>query len=44
MKDKTDITINTYNSIVNECINYFKSKNLKGNVQFQSEINLVVEH
>ena len=44
MKDKTDITINTYNSIVNEYINYFKSKNLKGNVQFQSEINLVVEH
>ena len=44
MKDKTDITINTYNHIVNEYINYFKSKDLKGNVQFQSEINFVVEH
>lgn len=44
MKDKTDITINTYNHIVNEYIDYFKSKDLKGNVQFQSEINFVVEH
>ncbi len=35
MKDKTDIAIEAYDNIVDEYIEYFKSKDLKGNVQFQ---------
>ena len=41
-KDNTDITIDTYDNIVNEYIDYFKSKDLKGKVQFQREIDLMV--
>lgn len=40
-KDKTDITIETYDNIVNEYIEYFKTKDLKGNVQFQQEIDFI---
>jgi ubiquinone/menaquinone biosynthesis C-methylase UbiE len=41
-RNKTGITIETYNNIVQEYIAYFKTKDLKGNIQFQSEINYVV--
>lgn len=44
MKNKTDITVDTYNNIVKEYIDYFNSRDLHGNVQFQREINLIVEH
>ena len=44
MKDKIDETINTYNNIVEEYIDYFKSKDLNGNVQFQKEINILVDN
>lgn len=40
-KDKTDITIETYDNIVNEYIEYFKTKDLKGKVQFQREIDCI---
>lgn len=40
--NKTDITIETYNNIVNEYIEYFKTKDLNGNVQFQKEIDYIV--
>ncbi len=40
-KDKTDITIETYNNIVNEYISYFKTKDLKGKVQFQKEMDFI---
>jgi len=40
--NKTDTTINTYNHIVKEYIEYFKTKNLNGNVQFQQEIDYMV--
>lgn len=43
MRDKTDETIDTYNNIVNEYIDYFNSKDLKGNVQFQKEIDILVK-
>lgn len=43
-ENKTDITISTYNNIVSEYIEYFKSKDLKGNVQFQKEIDFIVSH
>lgn len=43
MKDKIKETINTYDNIVNEYIEYFNSKDLDGNVQFQNEINVLVE-
>ena len=38
-KDKTDITVETYNNIVNEYIEYFKTKSLNDKVQFQREID-----
>ena len=41
MKDKTDITIQTYDHIVSEYIAYFKTKELKGKVQFQKEIDFL---
>ncbi len=41
MKDKTDITIQTYDNIVSEYIAYFKTKELKGKVQFQREIDFL---
>ena len=40
--NKTDITIKTYNAIVQEYIAYFTTKDLKGNVQFQKEIDYIV--
>lgn len=40
-KDKTDITIETYDHIVNEYIEYFQTKDLKGNVQFQQEMDFI---
>lgn len=40
--DKTKVTIETYNNIVEEYIDYFKSKDLKGNVQFQKEIDYLI--
>ncbi len=39
--DKTDITIETYDNIVEEYISYFKTKNLNGKVQFQKEIDFL---
>lgn len=42
--NKTDETIETYDNIVSEYIKYFNSKNLKGNVQFQKEIDILVEN
>lgn len=41
-ESKIDETIRTYDNIVNEYIEYFKSKDLKGNVQFQREIDVLV--
>ena len=41
MTSKTDETIDTYNNIVDEYIEYFNSKDLKGNVQFQKEIDVL---
>jgi len=43
-EDKTDITINTYDNIVDEYVDYFKSKDLGNNVQFQSEIDYIVSN
>ncbi len=43
MKNKTDETINTYNNVVNEYIEYFNSIDLKGNVQFQKEIDVLTK-
>ncbi len=43
-ENKTDITVSTYNNIVPEYIEYFKSKDLKGNVQFQKEIDFIVSN
>lgn len=40
--DKTKVTIETYNNIFEEYIDYFKSKDLKGNVQFQKEIDYLI--
>lgn len=40
--NKTDVTIKTYNNIVNEYIAYFKTKDLKGKIQFQKEIDYIV--
>ncbi len=44
MRDKIDETINTYNNIVEEYIDYFNSKDLHGNVQFQKEIDVLVNN
>lgn len=41
-QNKTDITINTYNNIVQEYIDYYNSKELNGNVQFQKEVDYLV--
>ena len=35
MKNRIDETIDTYNNIVEEYIDYFNSRDLQGNVQFQ---------
>lgn len=43
MRDKIAETIDTYNNIVEEYIDYFNSKDLNGNVQFQKEINTLVK-
>ncbi len=40
-KDKTDITVETYDNIVKEYISYFNTKNLDGKVQFQKEIDFI---
>ena len=39
--NKTDITVATFDSIVNEFIEYYRSKDLNGNVQFQKEIDFM---
>lgn len=39
--DKTDITIETYDNIVDEYVEYFKTKDLRGKVQFQKEIDCI---
>ena len=44
MKDKIAETIDTYNNIVEEYIDYFNSKDLMGKVQFQKEIDVLVEN
>ena len=44
MKSKIDETIETYNSIVDEYIEYFNSKDLHGKVQFQKEIDILVDY
>ena len=41
-EDKMKITIDTYNNIVEEYIDYYKSKELNGNVQFQKEIDYLI--
>jgi ubiquinone/menaquinone biosynthesis C-methylase UbiE len=41
-KDKTDIAIEAYDNVVDEYIEYFRSKDLKGNVQFQKETDYLV--
>lgn len=40
-QDKTDITVETYDNIVEEYIEYFKIKKLNGKVQFQKEIDFI---
>lgn len=40
-QDKTDITVETYDNIVEEYIEYFKTKKLNGKVQFQKEIDFI---
>ena len=42
MKDKTDITIETYNNIVDEFENYYQSEHLNNHVPFQKEIDFLV--
>lgn len=42
MKDKIEETMNTYDNVVKEYIEYFNSKDLNGNVQFQREIDILV--
>lgn len=44
MKNKTDETIETYDNIVKEYIEYFNSKDLHGNVQFQREIDVLLNN
>jgi len=43
-KNKIDETIDTYNNIVEEYIDYFNSKDLHGNVQFQKEIDILINN
>lgn len=40
--DKIKVTIETYNNIVEEYVDYYKSKDLKENVQFQKEIDYLI--
>jgi ubiquinone/menaquinone biosynthesis C-methylase UbiE len=40
--NKMDLTVETYNNIVEEYIDYFKTKDFKGGVQFQREIDYIV--
>lgn len=40
--DKTNITIETYNNIIEEYISYYQSKELNGNVQYQKETDYLV--
>lgn len=40
--DKTEVTIETYNNIVEEYVDYYNSKDLNGNVQFQKEIDYLI--
>lgn len=42
--DKISETIDTYNNIVKEYIDYFNSKDLHGNVQFQKEIDILINN
>ena len=44
MHEKIDETINTYNNIVDEYIEYFNSKDMHGNVQFQKEIDILIDN
>lgn len=41
-KNKMDITIETYDNVVNEYINYFEEKNLNSNVHLQKETDYFV--
>ena len=43
-EDKISETIDTYNNIVEEYIDYFNSKDLHGNVQFQKEIDILINN
>ncbi len=40
--DKIEVTIETYNNIVEEYTEYYNSKGLNGNVQFQVEIDYLI--
>lgn len=40
--DKTNITIETYNNIIEEYINFYKSKGLNGKVQYQKETDYLI--
>lgn len=44
MQDKIKETIKTYNNIVEEYIDYFNSKDMHGKVQFQKEIDILVQN
>lgn len=44
MNDKIAETIDTYNNIVEEYIDYFNSRDLHGKVQFQKEIDVLIEN
>lgn len=44
VKNIIDETIETYDNIVNKYIEYFNSKDLHGNVQFQREIDILVDN
>ncbi len=42
--DKIDETINTYDNIVDEYMDYYSSKDMHGNVQFQKEMDILVDN
>lgn len=44
MKDKIAETIDTYDKIVEEYTDYYNSKDLNGNVQFQKEIDILIDN
>ena len=44
MKNKMDETVETYDNIVEEYIEYFNSKDMGGNVQFQKEIDILIDN